>query len=144
MKNGNGNFVIVITETAVVIEHLVDTSPWDVAKKILAGHNTSLVEVVTFPEADGFPGICGLIAEEGKIENLYLNMVASVFYHKAFRSEPDFNDLKNKIISCGLSLEDVIPFAWGYKSYGMSVELHPKESVCGLGNWIHTDWLETN
>ncbi len=92
MKNGNGNFVIVITETAVVIEHLVDTNPWDVAKKILAGHNTSLVEVVTFPEADGLPGICGLIAEEGKIENLYVNMVASAFFHKAFRSELDFND----------------------------------------------------
>jgi hypothetical protein len=57
---------------------------------------------------------------------------------------PAVSDLKNKIISCGISLEDVIPFAWGYKSYGMSVELHPKETVCGLGNWVQTDWLEIN
>ena len=53
---------------------------------------------------------------------------------------PAIADLKNKIISCGISLEDFIPFAWGYKSYGMSVEFHPKETLCGLGLWVETDW----
>ena len=57
---------------------------------------------------------------------------------------PAIAELKNKIISCGISLEDFIPFAWGYKSYGMSVEFHPKETLCGLGSWISTDWLPTD
>tara|TARA_R110001592_G_scaffold130120_1_gene343208 strand:- start:2963 stop:3583 length:621 start_codon:yes stop_codon:yes gene_type:complete len=56
---------------------------------------------------------------------------------------PAIAELKNKIISCGISLEDFIPFAWGYKSYGMSVEFHPKETLCGLGTWRETNWLET-
>jgi len=54
---------------------------------------------------------------------------------------PAIAELKNKIISCGIPLEDFIPFAWGYKSYGMSVEFHPKETLCGLGIWIDTDNL---
>ena len=57
---------------------------------------------------------------------------------------PAIAELKNKIISCGISLEDFIPFAWGYKSYGMSVEFHPKETLCGLGIWIPTDWEDNN
>lgn len=84
MENGNGNFCIVITESAILIEHLVDETPWDVTKKILAAHSTSLVEVITFPEREGQPGICGLIAEEGKINELYHNRIATRFFRKAF------------------------------------------------------------
>tara|TARA_R110002074_G_scaffold395385_1_gene583728 strand:+ start:665 stop:1300 length:636 start_codon:yes stop_codon:yes gene_type:complete len=57
---------------------------------------------------------------------------------------PAVAELKNKIVSCGLSLEDFIPLAWGYKSYGLSVEFHPKETLCGLGSWISTDWIPTD
>jgi len=48
---------------------------------------------------------------------------------------PAVADLKNKIISSGLLLEDFIPFAWGYKNYGMAVEFHPRETLFGFGNW---------
>tara|TARA_R110000737_G_scaffold260773_1_gene269062 strand:- start:456 stop:1079 length:624 start_codon:yes stop_codon:yes gene_type:complete len=48
---------------------------------------------------------------------------------------PAIADLKNKIISCGLSLEDFIPFAWGYKKYGMVVEFHPRETFCTFNNF---------
>ena len=48
---------------------------------------------------------------------------------------PAVADLKDKIISCGLSLEDFIPYAWGYKNYGMVVEFHPRETFFVFGNW---------
>jgi len=85
MKNGNGNFVIVITETGIVVEHLVGLTPWDVTKAVLAPYNSSLIEVVTLPDREGWPSICGLISEEGKLEGLYRNEIATRFCYKSFR-----------------------------------------------------------
>ena len=68
-------FVIVITETGLVFHKLSsDETPFDVAKS-LAGIN--LVEVVKFA---GHPGFCGLISEEGKMDELGLNRVATNMY----------------------------------------------------------------
>lgn len=95
MKNGNGNFVIVITETAVIVEQMHGTKPWDIAKVILSSHNTSLVEIVPFPSREGLPSICGLIAEEGKLEGLYRNEIATRFCSKAFGvSHAEYQDGK--------------------------------------------------
>ena len=55
---------------------------------------------------------------------------------------PAVADLKNKIISSGLLLEDFIPFAWGYKNYGMAVEFHPRETFFGFGNWWGDESME--
>ena len=52
---------------------------------------------------------------------------------------PVVADLKDKIISSGLPLEDFIPFAWGYKNYGMAVEFHPRETFFSLGSWQEED-----
>tara|TARA_Y100001951_G_C11267975_1_gene256837 strand:+ start:323 stop:946 length:624 start_codon:yes stop_codon:yes gene_type:complete len=46
---------------------------------------------------------------------------------------PVIADLKDKIKKCGLSLKDFIPYAWGYKNYGMVVEFHPRETYFSLG-----------
>ena len=48
---------------------------------------------------------------------------------------PVVANLKDKIISSGLLLEDFVPFAWGYKNYGMVVEFHPRETFFSLGKW---------
>ena len=52
---------------------------------------------------------------------------------------PVVANLKDKIISSGLPLEDFIPFAWGYKNYGMAVEFHPRETFFSLGSWHEED-----
>ena len=36
-------------------------------------------------------------------------------------------------------IEDFIPFAWGYKNYGMAVEFHPRETFFSLGSWQEED-----
>ena len=48
---------------------------------------------------------------------------------------PAVANLKDKIISSGLPLEDFVPFAWGYKDYGMVVEFHPRETFFSMSSW---------
>ena len=48
---------------------------------------------------------------------------------------PAVANLKDKIISSGLPLEDFVPFVWGYKDYGMVVEFHPRETFFSMGDW---------
>jgi len=48
---------------------------------------------------------------------------------------PAVANLKDKIISSGLPLEDFVPFAWGYNDYGMVVEFHPRETFFSMSSW---------
>tara|TARA_R100000329_G_scaffold70638_2_gene61644 strand:+ start:2731 stop:3354 length:624 start_codon:yes stop_codon:yes gene_type:complete len=77
------------------------------------------------------------IPENMKLEHVYFyNHPKEIKYDTKGREigslvlgvPPAVANLKDKIISSGLTLEDFVPFAWGYKNYGMVVEFHPRET----------------